>query len=60
MVLGPKNRVHIFNDKGLHVTSVVYPGETVRQRTSGGKWRIPDAGEKAAFQEALRRQLEKK
>jgi hypothetical protein len=60
VVLGPKNRVHIFNDKGLHVTSVIYPGETVRQRTSGGKWRIPDAGEKAAFQEALRRQLEKK
>jgi len=60
VVLGPKNRVHIFNDQGLHVTSVVYPGETVRQRTSGGKWRVPNAEETSTFQVALRRQLEKK
>jgi len=60
VVLGPKNRVHIFNDQGLHITSIVYPGETVRQRTSGGKWRVPNAAEKSTFQETLRRRLEKK
>ena len=31
VVIGPKNRVHIFNDNALHVTSVVYQGETIRQ-----------------------------
>lgn len=55
VVLGPKNRVHVFNDDALHVTSVVYPGETVRQRTTRGKWMTPRQAEMSAFQEALRR-----
>jgi hypothetical protein len=54
VVIGPKNRVHVFNDQALHVTSVVYPGETVRQRTTRGKWRTPPAEEMAAFQAALK------
>jgi len=56
VVLGPKNRVHVFNDQGRHVTSIVYPGETVRARTTRGKWRAPQEAERTAFQEALRRQ----
>ena len=55
VILGPKNRVHVFNDDALHVTSVVYPGETVRQRTTRGKWLTPHAAEMTAFREALRR-----
>jgi len=55
VILGPKNRVHVFNDDALHVTSVVYPGETVRQRTTRGKWLTPHAAEMSAFREALRR-----
>jgi hypothetical protein len=59
VVIGPKNRVHVFNDDALHVTSVVYPGETVRQRTTRGKWRVPPSEERSAFQEALHRQAER-
>jgi hypothetical protein len=55
VILGPKNRVHIFNDAGLHVTSIVYPGETVRQRTTRGKWRVPPAEDLSAFRTALGR-----
>jgi hypothetical protein len=55
VVIGPKNRVHVFNDEALHVTSVVYPGETVRQRTTRGKWRAAPTDEMSAFREALRR-----
>lgn len=54
VVLGPKNRVHVFNDQALHITSVVYPGETVRQRTTRGKWRRPREKEAELFLEALR------
>jgi hypothetical protein len=53
VVLGPKNRVHIFNDQAVHVTSVVYPGETVKQRTARGKWRTPKAEDLSAFRTAL-------
>jgi len=55
VVLGPKNRVHVFNDEAVHITSVVYPGETVRARTTRGKWREPRPEERSAFQAALRR-----
>jgi hypothetical protein len=55
VIVGPKNRVHVFNDVALHVTSIVYPGETVRHRTTRGKWRAPGPEEMAEFQEALRR-----
>lgn len=57
VVIGRRSRVHVFNDAGLHVTSIVYPGETVRQRTTRGKWRVPPEADRAAFQEALRRRL---
>ena len=38
VILGPRNRVHIFNDAGLHITSLSYPPETIRHRTTRGKW----------------------
>jgi hypothetical protein len=53
VIVGPKSRVHVFNDAALHVTSVVYPGETVRQRTTRGKWLAPRREELAAFRKAL-------
>ena len=55
VVLGPKNRVHIFNDSGLHITSVVYPPETVRHRTTKGKWLRPEPEALQSFRKALRR-----
>ena len=53
IVIGPKARVHVFNDDGLHITSVVYPGETVRHRTRKGKWLKPRDEELDAFRIAL-------
>ncbi len=55
VVIGPKNRVHVFNDQARHVTSIVYSGETVRARTTRGKWHKPRAEERTAFQQALER-----
>ncbi len=59
VVIGPKNRVHIFNDNALHVTSVVYQGETIRQRTKHGKWLAPRGAELVSFREALERHGQK-
>jgi hypothetical protein len=60
VVIGPKNRVHVFNPEALHVTSVVYSGETVRQRTTRGKWLLPRPDDLAAFQESLARRAQEK
>ncbi len=54
VVLGPRRRVHIFNDEGQHVTSVTYPGETIRKRTSQGKWRHSETGKLSEFQAKLK------
>jgi len=53
VIIGPKNRVHVFNDRAMHVTSIVYPGETVRQRTTRGKWISPREEEVRDFLDAL-------
>ncbi|MBI4585247.1 MAG: hypothetical protein HY717_14635 [Planctomycetes bacterium] len=55
VVVGPKNRVHVFNDKGQHITSVVYPGETIRKRTLNGKWKNAAREAVEEFRERLRR-----
>ncbi len=55
VVLGPRSRVHIFNDLGQHITSVVYPGETVRRRTAQGKWRAAPPEVVRGFREAVER-----
>lgn len=55
VVIGPKGRVHVFNDEGLHITSVVYPGDTVRHRTTKGKWLKPPEEELDGFRAALAR-----
>jgi hypothetical protein len=55
VVLGPRSRVHIFNDAGKHITSVVYPGETVRRRTAQGKWRAAPLESVRGFREAVGR-----
>ncbi len=56
VVLGPKNRVHIFNDRAFHVTSIVYQGETIRQRTTTGKWLTPRRDELTSFRHVLAQQ----
>lgn len=53
IVVGPKNRVHVFNDEALHVTSATYSGETIRHRTTRGKWLQPRRDQLLGFQRAL-------
>ncbi len=54
VVIGPRQRVHIFNDRGEHVTSVVYPGDVIRKRTTRGKWRRGEREDAEAFLERMR------
>jgi hypothetical protein len=54
VVVGPRTRVHVFNDGGQHITSVVYPGETIRKRTTLGKWRAASPEDIEAFRARLR------
>ena len=53
VIIGPRCRVHFFNDAGQHVTSVVYSGEAVRTRTAQGKWRAAPADSVRLFRQAL-------
>ncbi len=53
IVVGPKNRVHVFNDEALHVTSATYSGETIRHRTTRGRWLHPRSEEVVRFRHAL-------
>lgn len=53
IVRGPRNRVHVFRDDGVHITSVVYPGETIRDRLRSGRWAPLDASRTAAFRAHL-------
>jgi hypothetical protein len=38
VVLGPRNRVHVFSKECRHVTSLVLPGEAVRSRQQRRRW----------------------
>jgi hypothetical protein len=53
VVVGPRSRVHVFNDAGQHVTSVVYPGETIRNRTNQGRWRRAGPDDLQGFRDRL-------
>ncbi|MEW6442461.1 MAG: hypothetical protein AB1640_16100 [bacterium] len=44
VVLGPRNRVHVFSPEGRHVTTLVLESEEVRSRMRRGRWQ-PLAGE---------------
>lgn len=38
VVLGPRNRVHVFSQEGRHVTSLVLPRDAVRSRRQRRRW----------------------
>ncbi len=38
IVRGPRNRVHVFRNDGTHITSIVYPGSTIRDRVQQRRW----------------------
>jgi len=39
VILGPRNRVHVFSQEGRHVTSLMIEGEAVRNRLRRQRWR---------------------
>lgn len=57
VVLGPKNRVHIFSPDGKHVTSVVMPGDAVHRRCTMGRWRRAEPEERGEFRIQVRKLL---
>jgi hypothetical protein len=49
VVLGPKQRVHVFSPQGKHVTSVVMQGHAVERRRHQGRWRPAEPEERGEF-----------
>ena len=38
IVRGPRRRIHVYRLDGTHITSIVYPAKTIRERIRGGRW----------------------
>lgn len=49
VLVGRNARVHFFSQDGRHVSSVRFPGTTIRARISTGRWRPALPGEVARF-----------
>ncbi len=54
VVLGARNRVHVFTRDARHVTSFHMAGDLVRKRIHRRRWRGADPAERGAFRGALR------
>ena len=54
VVLGGRNRVHVFTRDARHVTSFHLAGDQVRRRIQRRRWREADPAERGAFRGALR------
>ncbi len=39
VVVGPRNRVHVFSPEGRHVTSLMMEGEAIKSRLRRRRWR---------------------
>lgn len=53
IVRGPRNRVHVYREDGTHITSVVYPGETIRARIHARRWTPLDPDAARQLQERV-------
>lgn len=53
VVLGPRNRVHVFTPSGRQVTSASYPPEAVERRVSQRRWRPMSREEVASFKKQV-------
>jgi hypothetical protein len=58
IILGRKNRIHVFNADGRHVTSLFMLPEAVERRFRLKRWRPASAEEFSAFQKSLGGPLE--
>lgn len=54
IVRGPRNRVHVYRADGAHITSVIYPGETIRDRLRSGRWQPLDPEAARVLRTAVR------
>lgn len=54
IVRGPRNRIHVYRADGTHITSVIYPGETIRDRLRAGRWQRLDLDAVQALRSAVR------
>ena len=57
VIIGPKNRVHVFTPDGRHVTSFVMSGGHVAKRKADGRWRPAEPEDRGEFRIALKRRL---
>lgn len=55
VVLGPRNRVHIFTPAGRHVTSLLLNAEAIQGRIRCGRWQRPSADWLGRFSRAVGR-----
>ncbi|MDA0935144.1 MAG: hypothetical protein O3C51_16985, partial [Planctomycetota bacterium] len=58
VVVGPKNRLHVFSPEAMHVTSFVLTGGQVQKRRGEGRWHLAEPEERGEFRLALRRRLQ--
>lgn len=57
VVVGPKNRVHVFATDARHVTSFVLSGSQVQRRLGEGRWHPSEPEDRGMFRIALRRRI---
>lgn len=57
VVVGPKNRVHVFGADGKHVTSFVLAGAQVHRRVQEGRWHLAEPEDRGGFRLALRKRI---
>jgi len=55
VVLGPRQRVHVFSPQGRHITSLVLDGEAVESRIRRRRWVIPEGELLESFKLAIGR-----
>ena len=58
IVLGAKNRIHVFSKEAIHVTSLVMEGAAVQGRVKQGRWREAEPEERGSFRMHMKRRLE--
>ncbi len=60
IVRGPRNRIHVFRGDGTHITSILYTGESIRDRIGQGRWIPLEPARIEALRKGLktRRQLD--
>jgi hypothetical protein len=57
VVLGPKQRVHVFSPDARHVTSVIMKRHSVEQRQRSHRWRKAEPEERGEFRMHLRNRI---